>query len=133
MKPKHLLKATPTLVHNNSLSVRITKAKRTRQKTSGCIRLTAVVSSRSRSNVKHRVMIEANDPKAKALYNSDVKVWCDCEFFHFMGCSDVLPRHKAGFPDKASGIMPDEKNPRYIPFVCLHVVRALNALIRANK
>lgn len=133
MKPKHLLKATPTLVHNNSMSVRITKAKRTRIKTNGCLRLTAVVSSRSRSNVKHNVIVEANDPKAKALYNSDVKVWCDCEFFHFMGCSDVLPLYKAGFRNKASGIMPDQKNPRRVPFVCLHVVRALNALIRSQK
>lgn len=133
MKPKQLLRATPSAVKKRARSVKITKATRVRMKRSGRLRLSAVVTSRSRTTLKHRVVIEAVNPSAKKLNNTDVRVWCECEFFTYYGCADVLPLYNAGFKKKATGIMPEQRNPKNLPFVCLHVVRCLNALIRTDK
>lgn len=133
MKPSQLLRATPSQVKRAARSVTITKGTRSRLKVSGRLRLVATVTSRSRKNLKHRVVVQAVNPKAKNLHDTDVQVWCDCEFFTFYGCADVLPLYNAGFKKKATGIMPDVRNPKKLPFVCLHVTRVLNAIIRTGK
>ena len=132
MKPRQLLKATPSKVKTAAKSVRITKGTRSHLK-NGKLRLAAVVSSRSRSNVKHKVVIESVNKNVDALHDTDVRVWCDCEFFTYYGCSDVLPLYNAGFKNKATGIMPDVRNPKKVPMVCLHITRVLNAVIRTGK
>lgn len=133
MKSTQFLKATPKEIHRRSAYVRMTNAVRSINKKTGCLQLRAVVTSRSRPSVKHTVIVECVSPKSKSLYNSDVRIYCDCEFFKYYGCSDVLPLYNAGFKKLATGIMPDERNPRRLPFVCLHCVRVINALMRNKK
>lgn len=132
MKSTQLLRATPSKVKQAAKSVRITKATRSHLR-NGKLRLAAVVTSRSRSSLKHKVVIESVSKDVDALHNTDIKVWCDCEFFTYYGCSDVLPIYNAGFKNKATGIMPDVRNPKRVPMVCLHIVRTLNAIIRTGK
>lgn len=132
MKAAQLLRATPSSVKTAARKVRIVEATRAQMK-SGRLRLKATVSSRSRTNIKHRVVVETVKPNVDNLYNNDIRIWCDCEFFTYYGCSDVLPIYGAGFKKKATGIMPDIRNPSRVPFVCLHCVRVLNALIRNKK
>ena len=133
MTPKHLLRSTPSEIKRKARSVRITDAKRTRIKSTKKLRVVAVVSSRSRPGLKHRVVVEAVSSKAEKLSTAHVRVWCECEFFTFYGCSDVLPLYKAGFKSRATGIMPDVRNPSRVPFVCMHCVRVLNKILRDDK
>lgn len=138
MTPKQLLEATPPEIHDRSTRVALLDAKRHRLK-SGRIRITAKVSSEKSPNVKYNVIIQtlkAVDAKGRpvtATYNQNVRVWCSCHFFLWYGCGDVLAKRDAGFVKKATGVMPDERNPAYIPFVCKHVIRALKAAIRGRK
>lgn len=133
MKPYQLIRSTPSGVRNSARSVQIIEATRARLKSSKRLRVKAVVSSRSRRGVKHKVVVEATTSSAESLHNTDVRVWCNCEFFKYYGCSDVLPIYNAGFSKKATGFMPDIKNPKRVPFVCLHVIRVLNKIIRDKK
>lgn len=132
MKAAQLLRATPSTVKKSARKVRIIEATRSRM-ASGRIRLKAVVSSRSRSRVKHKVVVESVKTNVDSLYDNDIRIWCNCEFFTYYGCSDVLPLYNAGFKQKATGFMPDVRNPSRVPFVCLHCVRVLNALTRNKK
>ena len=132
MKANQLLKATPSEVRKRARTVRITKATRSRT-TAGRLRIVAQVSSRSRSTLKHKVVVETIKTGTENLYKNDIRIWCDCEFFTFYGCADVLPLYNAGFKKKATGFMPDIRNPKRVPFVCLHCVRVLNAITRTMK
>lgn len=133
MTPKQLLRSTPSEVKQRARSVRITDAKRSIIKSTKRMRVVATVSSRSRPGLKHKVVVETVSSKDKELHNSHVRVWCNCEFFTFYGCSDVLPLYNAGFKAKATGIMPDVRNPARVPFVCMHCVRVLNKILRDKK
>lgn len=133
MTPKQLLRATPSEIKRRARGVRITDAKRSIIKSTKRMRIAAVVSSRSRPGVKHKVVVEAVSSKAGSLHNTHVRVWCNCEFFTYYGCSDVLPIYNAGFKSKATGMMPDIRNPSRVPFVCLHCVRVLNKILRDEK
>lgn len=133
MTPKQLLRSTPSEVKQRARGVRITDAKRSVIKSTKRMRVVATVSSRSRPGLKHKVVVEATSSKATGLHDTNVRVWCNCEFFTFYGCSDVLPLYNAGFKARATGIMPDVRNPSRVPFVCMHCVRVLNKILRDKK
>lgn len=133
MKARQLLKATPSSIRQSARSVRIIDATRSRMKSTNRLRVVAVVSSRSRQNLKHKVVVESVRSGVDSLYDNDIRIFCNCEAFQYLGCRDVLPLYNAGFKKKATGIMPDIKNPQRIPFVCLHCVRVLNKILRDKK
>jgi hypothetical protein len=72
-------------------------------------------------------------PSVAQLGRANVRVHCTCEFFNWFGCADVLYNRGAGFRKHATGIMPDQRNPQYVPFVCKHLYRVFRLIQKEGK
>ena len=132
MSIRGMKRVTPRVVQDNSAAVRILKTETGRTK-DGLKRLVCQVKTRpsNPAEVKQRyhLIVQATKP-GKKLSEDSVRVYCECKFFTYYGCADVLYKRGACWQKYATGIMPDIRNPRYIPFVCKHLFRVFELIER---
>jgi hypothetical protein len=79
-----------------------------------------------RRNMVYNVRVVANTKE----FDKAIRVSCDCQFFKYWGCGDVLNLYNATFSTNVTGFMPDTRNPRYVPFVCKHAYIAMQEIKR---
>lgn len=128
-----LMKSTPDKVIEASKKIRLLSIKRNK-KTGEYNAIAQSVEPGSKVSKKHKLKIKfknLNDfNKGKNFFNSDVMVYCDCEYFMYYlevalskkGISEVL---------LSNGKLPIEKNPMMKTYLCKHLYKL--ALYLYNK
>ena len=126
LKIKDIQRVTPRVVKENAKKVRILSwkvkdidTKDGKRKAFFC-KVRSLPDQFERRKNTYQIRVEAVELDTP-LHKANIRVYCGCDFHIYYGCADVLIKNGAGFKEYKTGIMPDMRNPRYIPFSCKHL------------
>lgn len=128
-----MLKLTPTIVQKSTKNTRILEAKMSKGKIGGTKKLSMKIKRTTSDGRKHgtyRVTVEGVDPKRTKLSEGYVKVSCACAAFTYWGIEYVLHQKKAADIKHSDGSAPNIRNPALRIFLCPHLTKAAQSIIR---
>jgi hypothetical protein len=136
---KQMARVTPKPIHNNSAYVKITSHKTLNVKgtLNPVLRVNTVYSTHDHTGAKkteiekYQCRVEGLEGPNKKIHESRCTVACECPYFMFY-CEYALTQHGASRIFFSNGAPPVDKNPRLIPWVCKHLLKAF-AFIQHTK
>jgi hypothetical protein len=133
MKLTKLIRLTPRKIAANAEDCKIYKAKVGTSKKTGATRVRALVyriQDSGKKSPKHKVEISGKAPGKLATV--DVLVQCDCGLQVYHGAEWVLAQKGAARIIYGNGDPPDQTNPAYRPYICHHLIKLANSIIRKD-
>lgn len=133
MKLSKLIRLTPRKIGANADDCTIDKATVVRSKKTGVTRVRAVIYRQQpgqKRSPKHKVEISGKQPGK--LADVDVLVQCDCGLQVFYGAEWVLAKKGAAKILYGTGDPPDQTNPTYKAYMCHHLMKLANVVIKKD-